>query len=339
MESFPSGIVGRSNWLGAGWGRSAVSELVLGQDPRRLAPRYTSAEAVAAAEAVAPDWSRRRHIAPVERTWRGVAPRRPADFPVTVMLPVWRPGAALSLVVELWRRQTVRPLLCVVDTGSPRADLLGLWDRFDGHPDVEIHAVRSHGYQASSEPVTMAIDVALAVCQTEWLLLSHDDVFPRRRDLVEFLQWCSRRQAAPVVGWEMSDRSWITDEWRGMVSHTCTLLHVPSLHGCTWSMRRSQEEFRIAAPPAVGQWPDTETGFNYLLRARGITPLLLGPEVNFVRQVTRWWDHCRSFTGSRLYNSEYHAQAQGWLAEAVQAGRERLSAWTAAPAPPATAAS
>jgi len=277
-------------------------------------------------------WNRITDVAPLQRgritePWKGCQTKKPWEYAVTAMIPVYQPGPQLELIIELLRLQTIRPYIVLVDTGSPLDKFLALNNRFSTDEDIEIHAIRSNGYRGSSEPIAAAIDLALAACHTRWMYLTHDDVFPRRRDLLEWEIWLSERYETPVVGWEMSDRSHVCgDDWRGMVSHTSTIMDLSKLDGMSWSMRRAHERYGIARVHA--SWPDTETGFNLLLRSSQIKPLLLGPEINYQRQTTRWWDHCRSFTGSGLYSPEHRAKALEWVKACTDEAIARIELWS-----------
>lgn len=200
--------------------------------------------------------------------------------------------------------------------------------------DLEVHYVRAHGYLHSSAPVTTAMDLAFALCRTKYLFATHSDVFPRRRD---FLAWMLGQtdEKVPVAGWEMSPRK-NTDLWRGTVSHTATMFHMPTMRkiGATWSLERWYERNGFPPLPTTG-WPDTESTLRDCLVAASITPKLLGPEPNFERHKTEWFDHARSVVGSNLYASEeQRAKTQSYAREALSEAKTRLQEW--APSIPST---
>jgi hypothetical protein len=262
--------------------------------------------------------------------WAGRAAKKPWDYPITAIIPHLSTPEPLRACVELLRLQTERPYLMVIDTGSPdsvRAALEAM--RAD---DLEVHFLRGHAYPHSSEPVAVAQDLAFALCRSEYLFCTHADCFLRRRDYLEWLlARCDSRR--PAVGYQMSPRDWLTDQWEGMVSHTATLLHMPTMRrlGVTWSMERARA--MIPARELGAGWPDTETGMNLILRAAGITPHLIGHETNFERHVDINVDHVRSFPGSQLYAPEYHRQAAEWMDAALGEAWERVVAWRE-PGPP-----
>lgn len=290
-----------------------------------------------------PAWS---HVAPLgtrdlAQAWEGRAGRKPWAYHSTAILPHLDTPDLLPLAVELLRLQTEPPYIVVIDTGSPPEVCERLEDlRGD---DLEIHYVRAGGYTHSSEPVCVALDLGFARVNTEYAFLSHTDCFPVRRDLLAWLRGQCGAEC-PVVGWEMSERSWATDLWRGMVSHTCTMLHAPTMRriGAGWHMQTGRDLLGYARSLNMGGWPDTETTFGLILQRHGITPLLLGGEVNYQRQTTEWWDHARSITGRRAYlaaGSEDLARVEAWTAEAVASAEGRIRSWRAEEAAsPATAA-
>jgi hypothetical protein len=274
-------------------------------------------------------------IAPIGG-YEGQVNPKPWDYRCTVAIPHLDTLPQLALCLDLWRCQTVRPFLMVVDTGSPLEAHGRLW--LTQAPDCEVHYIRSLGYHHPSAPVTAALDLAQSLCTTEYLLHTHSDVFPRRRDLIQYLI-CECHDRQPVVGWQMSPRDTSTspsaNEWKEAVSHTCTLLHMPTVHrfGLTWSMER----YFACRPNERGSyaaWPDTESPFWLAMRAVGIRPILLGPEKNYDRTVNEWWDHARSYPGTKLMSHSgklqaaiMHARAQGRMEAAEREAHERLKAW------------
>jgi hypothetical protein len=261
--------------------------------------------------------------------WEGRCPKRPWQFRVTAVVPHLDTPEPLAVVLDLLRLQTEPPYLLVIDTGSPPAVCREL-ERMRG-PDCEVHFVRGHGYLHSSAPVTVAMDLAMALCRTEYLYTTHADVFLRRRDYLEWLlAQCSA--ACPAVGYEMSPRSWATQEWRGMVSHTASMLHVPALRraGVLWNMEYAYELAGWVGRAANG-WPDTETGMNLVLRRAGLRPKIIGPERNYSRHEDENIDHPRSYPGTRAYSpgSAYHARAAAWMADALAQARARAARWRA----------
>jgi len=101
-------------------------------------------------------------------------------------------------------------------------------------------------------------------------------------------------------------------------------------HGLSWNMRRGVRLFGIKRPvavPKLANWPDTETGLNYLCRLAGIKPVLTGDEKNWARNVDEWIDHCRSCAGGALYRPDHYEKAKEWLAEAMREGWQRVREW------------
>jgi hypothetical protein len=269
--------------------------------------------------------------------WMGRALGKPWGPRVTVAVPHLNTLDVLRACLDLVRLQTEQPYIVVIDTGSSPAVCREL-ERLRSD-EIEVHFIRAHGYLHSSAPVTTALDLAHALCRSEWLLHTHADVFFRRRDLIAWLrEQCG--PASPVVGWEMSPRAG-TELWRGTVSHTCTLLHMPAIRriGATWSLERYYDAEGYPAHPTVG-WPDTESGFALCLRAAGMRPKLLGAEPNYQLHRARaeylgderdWFDHARSLTGLRAYapGSPLHQSAEDYAAVALAEARERAGRWLA----------
>ncbi len=232
----------------------------------------------------------------------------------------------MPLVVELLRLQRERPYIVVVDTGSDEATCRRLEaSRAD---DCEIHYLRGHAYNHSSEPVALACDLAMIRCKTEYLFFTHADCFLRRRRVLgDFVARCSA--ANPVVGYQLTDRSHITAEWAWMVGHTATMVHMPTMHrrglGWGWDWGRHN-----GVRPDGEVYFDTETEFNWGLRRAGITPDLVGTERNYARNLNDDFDHPRSWASSRIYrneNEEYNRHKDQWMADAMAEARRRIALW------------
>lgn len=259
------------------------------------------------------------------KAYQGVCERKPWEYTVTAVIPHLNTPAPLLWAIRTLQEQSVTPYILVMDTGS-HPDVI---EEIEGYRSetVEIHYLRSHGWTHSSAPVAVALDTAHALCRTEFLYHTHSDCFVRRRDWLEWLLGeCTPDQ--PVVGYQMSDRSWATDQWSWMVSHTATMLHWPTLRtaGVNWSMDRYREHSGVNG---LG-WPDTETGFNWSLRLAGITPKLLGPEFNYTRQTDENIDHVRSYGSYAIYGStsnQDRADKDRWIRLAIDDARRNVERW------------
>lgn len=261
--------------------------------------------------------------------WEGRAARKPWHYKATAILPHLDTPELLETCVALLRLQTTRPYIVVCDTGSPR-DVCERIEQLRGE-DLEVHFIRGGSYTHSSEPVARALDLGFACVNTEFIFLTHVDVFATRRDSIAYVvDQCS--EACPVVGWEMSDRSAITDEWRGMVSHTWTALHTATMlkAGVTWHFERYRIMNGTPKQFKVRGFPDTETTPNIIFRERGIVPKILGPEFNYRLQETPWWVHVRSAPGMQIYGGgteKYRKEQPALLARELERARERIEAW------------
>ena len=268
--------------------------------------------------------------------WEGAPGRKPWEYALTVAIPHLNTPDQLKLALALWRAQTVRPYLVVVDTGSPR-DVLGALEAEVRAPDCEVHYVRAHAYRHPSAAVTVALDLAQSLCRTEVLVHTHADVFPRRRDFAAFLL-DKVSAASPVVGWRMSPRDGAAArEWRDCVSHTATALHMPTARqkALWWTMERWYDARGRGTPDGYG-WPDTESPFLLAMRAGGVSPLFLGEEKNLERHDlvhggVAWADHARSYTGLKMMaeSDPNRAAAEKYMGDAEREARERLEAWRA----------
>lgn len=263
------------------------------------------------------------------QSWEGVCKRRPWEYPVQLVVPHLGDVAPLKAAIALWRLQTVQPYICIVDTGSD-FEYLEEIEKLRAE-DVEIHYLRGHGYRHASEPVSAALDFAASRCQQTYQFHTHCDVFPVARDLIErFMDACSETQ--PVVGYEISGRCHVKGAmsllWRGMVGHTATCIHFPTIQrlGITWSLDRGFDEYGLTR--AETSDTDTEIPFNLHLRKHGIKPVLLGHDLNFVRDRHEDFDHCRSYASSALYSPEHFERARQWIASGIADAQQRAREWS-----------
>lgn len=255
---------------------------------------------------------------------RALHGKKPWDYRVCVCLPHWNTPEALPVVLELLRGQSVPPYILLIDNGSSKENR----DRVEQfrREDTEVHLLQGHAFRHSSAPVTTALDVSFALCRSEYLFLTHTDVFPMRRNLLEWLlSLCNNDN--PVVGYEQSPREG-TNDWRNVVSHTCTMLHMPTMrrHGISWSFERYWESGE--APVQRHGYPDTEQPFDRCLRRVGIYPYIIGHEPNdYYRDENI--EHVRSYTGLKhcIPGDERIGKRYSQLFWAMQRGRERIEQW------------
>lgn len=260
------------------------------------------------------------------KPWEGNCKKKPWDYKVTAVIPVMDTYEMLTLVVELLRLQTERPFIMIIDTGSKPENLqkiCGLRDE-----DVEVHSILMNGVNHPSDFPCFAQDIAHALCRTEYIYCTHADVFLNRREvLADILAQCNKN--CPVVGYQITERPHA--DWVGMVGHSCTMYHVGVIDACgvTWSQRRICDYYDVEWSPDGSRpnWPDTEVGFNVLIREAGITAKIIGTEENFKRNQNRDFDHCRTATGSMLYSPEYWKMCQGWLESAQAEASSRITRW------------
>lgn len=125
----------------------------------------------------------------------------------------------------------------------------------------------------------------------------------------------------------MSPREWATTEWQWMVGHTALMLHTDTINriGAVWNMRRMWVEYGYPQTLECGGWPDTETGFNHILRDHGIKPYFIGDDENYKRQIDRNIDHVRSYAGATIYSESHLKVSAPWMVEAIADARDRLA--------------
>jgi hypothetical protein len=259
--------------------------------------------------------------------WEGNSSKKPWDYKVTAAIPAMDTYETLEICIELLRLQSERPYIMIIDTGSRGKQLEKM--RTLQADDLEVHFLQLNGVQHPSDFPAMAMDLAFALCRTDFIFATHADCFLRKRSFIKNVMHLATT-VSPVVGYEMSQRA--HNDWKGMVSHTATIYHMPVMDkiGFGWSLRRlcNMYDIRDYKPsPLRPNWPDTEILGNYILRYNKIKPHLIGHEENFSRQVDENMDHIRSYTSGKLYSPSYFSQAQEWFEQAKLEALERIAEW------------
>jgi hypothetical protein len=260
---------------------------------------------------------------------QGMCERKPWEYEVAVCIPTLNAAERLKLILSLYRLQTAKPYIILVDCGSNPRQFKAV-EKLRAQ-DVEVHSLRLNGISNSSEVVSMAQDVALSVCQSRFLFSTHDDCFPTSQILLQYFRdLCSTTK---VCGHQLTPRP--HDDWNQMFGHTALMIDVGFAldKGLTWNMRRGMRRFGMNTVEGDG-WtrpnlPDTETGFNYLVQAAGVKPFFTGTERNWQRNTDGLIDHCRSAASSALYNHVYQTKKnRPWLEKAMRDAKKRIREWT-----------
>lgn len=234
----------------------------------------------------------------------------------------------LQNTVALWQRQSVSCRVHVIDTGTANATReVGL---IPG--DRVTHLPNRPEWTHASDCIAAACQLAQDQCETEFLIQTHADVLPKRRDLAEHLaSLCSAER--PVVGYEMSPRDHVPGElsklWRGMVGHSLTICHVPTLrrHGIVWDRETAARDFGLIATDNPQNW-DTEVTFGLCLRRAGITPHFIGHDKNYELLDDELHVHCRSYPSSVVYPNPHTATAAKYVAAEIPKAMQRIKEWS-----------
>jgi hypothetical protein len=254
----------------------------------------------------------------VPKVWEGPTHTKPWNYPVTVGIPHLGSNLrVLQLAIETWRKQTRKPFIQVVDTGSPIAmlnDLLNLES-----DDLEISVNRSRGFRGKWEGVALAYQQLFNSCRTPYLLLTHNDLIPISQTVLdEMMSLCTPRQ--PVVGYSKPQKE-------GTLGLHLTMLHIQTLDRVwlTWQHRWYRHNMALTDKP---EGYSLEESFNKTLSLSGIKPLILGSGTTFRRQITPHFDHIGGLSNTLIYDRP-HASEIGQIAEEVTtAAEERLRKWT-----------
>lgn len=136
-----------------------------------------------------------------QKPWEGDVSLKPWDFQVTAAIPVLDTWETLEVVVELLRAQTNRPFIMVIDTGSLDENLRKIEAMRD--EDLEVHTIRLNAVKHPSDFPAMAMDLAMTLCRTPYMLATHADCFLKKQTLVEDMVQMVK-DISPVVGYEIT---------------------------------------------------------------------------------------------------------------------------------------
>lgn len=323
----------RDGWKSLGVG--VRSQIEAGEIAKRHSPHCLSltvintvgsASSLAVAPAIACQWAPVRGGFSGHEAWYGTHEKKPWDFACEVSIPHLDSLDTLPTVIALFRAQSVRPFISIIDTGS-KPETMAELERLRGD-DLEIHYLRFSACRHSSDFPAIACDMAFSACRTEKIVLTHSDVLLRSRTaLEELLDQCN--EITPAVGPRMTPRD--TPLWETTVSHTFSAFHMPTMDaiGAGWSLRRAcrllETEHRHGG--RIGNTLDTESCLSEILRRSGIEPVFTCDEANFVTTVTPTFKHIRTLTGSRLYSPRHRVQAEVQMRDALIEAKSNLEAW------------
>jgi hypothetical protein len=269
-------------------------------------------------------WSPDRSLA--SDKWLGSIKKKPWDYKCEVVIPVLDTPDLIPICVDLLRLQYDRPYIVIVDTGSTPENF-NLISQLASE-DVEVHSIRLNSVRHPSDYVAIAMDLGMSLCRTDYMFCTHADCFLTSRSVItELLEKCNKNN--PAVGYRLTERA--HSDWAKMVSHTCTMLHIPTMDkiGAGWSLRRLCNKRKVNHVPNIlgANWPDTEILLNYILWEHGIQAELIGTEENHARNKDHRIDHVRSVTAGRLYSKHYTDLSSGWLKSAVEEAQNRIKEW------------
>ncbi|HUY89099.1 MAG TPA: glycosyltransferase family A protein [Pirellulales bacterium] len=210
----------------------------------------------------------------VQKPWQGTIAKKPWHYRATAVIPHRNTPEHLELCLQFLAQQSEPPYVMIIDTGSDDESLARVHALRS--ESVEVHQIACHATEEYADTVCYAMDLAMSACRTEYLWCLHSDCFIINRNLLAELLARSEGGQRPAIGYESSSANKHA-VCRGMVSHACTLLHMPAMRrlDVTWSRAGLAERAQAAAQTVIF---DPEMSLNYRLRERGIEPLILGPE-------------------------------------------------------------
>lgn len=249
--------------------------------------------------------------------WSSANPKTSTPPTTTIIIPTATSSPTLRSVLATHRRQTEPHETIVIDTSANHVQYPDYIADFTTNKAPRYCYIPPKPHAALCSVITEAIDAAIAIATTEWIFLTHDDVWLKRCTFLAELVTQGMFLSKSVIGYEMSPRDHVTTEWRGMVSHTATLLHRPTMVsiGARWNLTDATD--KTAPAERRPGWPDTETNFGRILKQREIAPHWIGHETNEPHFEDDNLVHRRSLTSHRTHPALGNAGDAAWIQEQI----------------------
>jgi hypothetical protein len=215
-------------------------------------------------------------------------------------------------------QQTIRPVIIIVDTHSTAKSFDQLQQSFGANDWIRLIALAPYASPHLSSPVAKALDLAQAAVESAFTFFTHDDVILKNPTILKDFMTQMWEHDTDVVGYRMSPRDHVTNEWKYMISHTCTLVATQAIReaNARWSLEDCIADSRTTNPQPG--WPDTETGWNRALTDHAIRPYFIGAETNDPHFEDERLIHRRSLTSHRIHWPELAAKDADWQKQIIQ---------------------
>lgn len=227
----------------------------------------------------------------------GLIDRPPFPHRVTAVIPHRDTPDLLRLCIRFLERQTERPYIMVIDTGS-RDDLLHgvLAMRSE---TTEIHQIACHGPDQIVASISHALDLGLSACRTDWMWCLHSDCFVTDRHMLEDMLALGGGGDFGAIGYRAPHGLSFGADGAGLLSSTCTLYHVPTLdrHEISWSIRRSERRAEGNGQPS---FITPELAAHSRLRERGVATFFIADEQPQGVEIDAHRVHLRAATARRI---------------------------------------
>ena len=188
-------------------------------------------------------------------------PTMPTQPSIEIIIPTAHDSPTLDSVIRTHRRQTLQVGIHIIETSYETDRARNIHLRYAGSTTIRVTWQPPRPAEHRCAVITDALDSAIATSRADWILLTHDDVWLKRQDQIAELLNLAATTRSPLVAYEMSPRQNCRNEWRGMPSHTLTLI---SRHYALENKLRWDITAAIANTPTdqrTAGWPDTETNF------------------------------------------------------------------------------
>jgi hypothetical protein len=255
-------------------------------------------------------------------------PENKQKYECTVVIPSLGCVDLLKVSLDLWKKQDIKCLIQIIDTGSTEEDRKEIEKLRE--PGVEVHFLSFEYMIHSSEAVSVAMDFAFQSCRTEYLINTHNDCFIKKQSTAkDLISLCSPHE--PVVGFQISSR--IYPGWDKLLGHTLCIYHMPTMLriGALWNMRLYAQKIGIGENYKPNEYrsslPDTENGISLFFRENGITPLFIGTEENRCINSNEWFDHIRSASSKEMLKIDFNEDQVIIIKNLIKEAEERSESW------------
>jgi hypothetical protein len=229
----------------------------------------------------------------------------PWGHKVTVIIPNYEyPIKALKAVTDLWRGQSIQPYIQIIDNSASNEYRNNL--RVLENNQIEIFNMPQHKTKGPYDIINNSLDLGILTCRTPYAIITHNDLFPINRTLLEeMISQCDQNQ--PVVGYSSAEHN---------ITYLLTTLEVSFI-------RNSKIQF--SKPNSHKEKP--QDYFNSQIHNSHVKVRSLGNEDISKYQMTPHFEHVGGYTLNKKLNLMEQDRSNSDLQRLVTEAELRKYKW------------